>query len=71
MFKPKKNLFFLQVGTFLIRFSDSELGGVTVAWISGLQVFEFALFCCIFRFYLILVHFSILYLLNFTAIRLN
>ena len=53
---PKK-IVFLQVGTFLIRFSDSELGGVTVAWISGLQVFEFALFCCIFRFYLILVHF--------------
>ena len=23
-----------EVGTFLIRFSDSELGGVTVAWIS-------------------------------------
>ena len=22
-------------GTFLIRFSDSELGGVTVAWITG------------------------------------
>ena len=41
------------MGTFLIRFSDSELGGVTVAWISGLQVFEFALFCCICRFYLI------------------
>ena len=49
---PKK-LVFLQVGTFLIRFSDSELGGVTVAWISGLQVFEFALFCCICCFYLI------------------
>ena len=27
----------LQVGTFLIRFSDSELGGVTVAWISSEQ----------------------------------
>ena len=26
-----------QVGTFLIRFSDSELGGVTVAWISSEQ----------------------------------
>ena len=24
-------------GTFLIRFSDSELGGVTVAWITGMQ----------------------------------
>ena len=24
-----------EVGTFLIRFSDSELGGVTVAWISS------------------------------------
>ena len=23
-------------GTFLIRFSDSELGGVTVAWMSGI-----------------------------------
>ena len=37
------------MGTFLIRFSDSELGGVTVAWISGLQIFEFVssifLFC--------------------------
>ena len=25
-----------ETGTFLIRFSDSELGGVTVAWITGL-----------------------------------
>ena len=24
-----------ETGTFLIRFSDSELGGVTVAWITG------------------------------------
>lgn len=22
-------------GTFLLRFSDSELGGVTIAWVSG------------------------------------
>ena len=28
----------MQVGTFLIRFSDSELGGVTVAWISSEQI---------------------------------
>ena len=26
-----------QNGTFLVRFSDSELGGVTVAWITGLD----------------------------------
>ena len=25
-------------GTFLIRFSDSELGGVTVAWITGIII---------------------------------
>lgn len=24
-----------QNGTFLLRFSDSELGGVTIAWVSG------------------------------------
>ena len=44
-----------QNGTFLVRFSDSELGGVTVAWITGLDekktsqkfLFELAkLFCC-------------------------
>ena len=29
-----------QVGTFLIRFSDSELGGVTVAWLTGTQSFK-------------------------------
>lgn len=23
-------------GTFLLRFSDSELGGVTIAWVSGI-----------------------------------
>lgn len=22
-------------GTFLLRFSDSELGGITIAWVSG------------------------------------
>ena len=26
-----------EIGTFLIRFSDSELGGVTVAWISSMH----------------------------------
>ena len=29
-----------EVGTFLIRFSDSELGGVTVAWISCKSLWE-------------------------------
>lgn len=24
-----------QAGTFLLRFSDSELGGITIAWVSG------------------------------------
>lgn len=24
-----------QSGTFLLRFSDSELGGITIAWVSG------------------------------------
>ena len=27
-------------GTFLIRFSDSEPGGVTIAWITGEKHFE-------------------------------
>lgn len=26
-------------GTFLLRFSDSELGGVTIAWVSGMSHF--------------------------------
>lgn len=25
-------------GTFLLRFSDSELGGITIAWVSGKDV---------------------------------
>lgn len=25
-------------GTFLLRFSDSELGGVTIAWVSGMKL---------------------------------
>ena len=29
-----------QNGTFLVRFSDSELGGVTVAWITGERAFS-------------------------------
>ena len=28
-------------GTFLIRFSDSEPGGVTIAWITGEKHFEY------------------------------
>jgi signal transducer and activator of transcription 5B len=24
-------------GTFLLRFSDSELGGVTIAWVGGME----------------------------------
>jgi signal transducer and activator of transcription 5B len=24
-------------GTFLLRFSDSELGGVTIAWVGGMN----------------------------------
>ena len=34
-------------GTFLIRFSDSELGGVTVAWITGVCFdIHFARYLC-------------------------
>lgn len=37
-------------GTFLLRFSDSELGGVTIAWVSGNYLFdlEFSKFLFIF-----------------------
>lgn len=31
-------------GTFLLRFSDSELGGVTIAWVSGLLFFKINLY---------------------------
>lgn len=30
-----------QNGTFLLRFSDSELGGVTIAWVSGKEIKDY------------------------------
>jgi hypothetical protein len=43
-----------EIGTFLIRFSDSELGGVTVAWIAGkttilLKLLALAFLKCLFK----------------------
>ena len=31
----------VQPGTFLVRFSDSEAGGVSVTWVTGMLILQF------------------------------
>lgn len=49
-----------QCGTFLLRFSDSELGGITIAWGSGkADNFEIYFFILLYEYFQNLVKFSV------------
>ena len=59
-------------GTFLLRFSDSELGGITIAWVADQGDKGGVLFCFVFLvFFLLLLFFRRILLSKQNSLRLG